>query len=136
MMISGKWMAAPLLAVASLLMTADAPSASAQGGFLRVGGLSISVGQGGYRSFYSHAPSYHSHYGHSRVDYGHSRHVGHRAHLGGRSPIRHGSRFGHGWYHDTSHYDYHPSQVVPHGNHYDVIPGHYDFHRTGHWHHR
>ena len=37
-------------------------------------------------------------------------------------------------WHDTSHYDYHPTTVVPHGDHYDVIPGHYDYHRTGHWH--
>lgn len=37
-------------------------------------------------------------------------------------------------WHDTSHYDYHPAQVVPHGNHYHVIPGHYDYHRTGHYH--
>lgn len=38
------------------------------------------------------------------------------------------------WYHDTSHYDYHAPQLVPHGNHFDYVPGHYDLHRTGHWH--
>lgn len=36
-------------------------------------------------------------------------------------------------WHDTSHYDYHPTQVVPHRDHYHVIPGHYDYHRSGHW---
>jgi len=37
-------------------------------------------------------------------------------------------------WHDTSHYDYHPPARVRHGNHHHVIPGHYDLHRTGHWH--
>ncbi len=32
----------------------------------------------------------------------------------------------------SGHYDYHPPVVVPHGNHLDVIPGHYDWHDTGH----
>jgi hypothetical protein len=36
-------------------------------------------------------------------------------------------------WHDTSHLDYHPPVAVPHGNHYDVYPGHYHLHRTGHW---
>ncbi|WP_145061965.1 hypothetical protein [Adhaeretor mobilis] len=36
-------------------------------------------------------------------------------------------------YHDTSHYDWHPTEVRRHGNHYDVQPGHWDFHREGHW---
>lgn len=36
-------------------------------------------------------------------------------------------------YHQTGHWDYHPPQVVPHGNHLDVIPGHYDYHDTGYW---
>lgn len=38
-------------------------------------------------------------------------------------------------YHDTSHYDYHPTSIQRHRNHYHVVPGHYDLHRTGHWHH-
>jgi hypothetical protein len=37
-------------------------------------------------------------------------------------------------YHDTTHYDYHPTTVYRHGNHYHVQPGHYDLHRSGHWH--
>ena len=36
-------------------------------------------------------------------------------------------------FHDTTHLDYHGPSLVPHGNHYDVIPGHYDVHRTGHY---
>lgn len=44
-----------------------------------------------------------------------------------------GGGYGPVW-HDTSHYDYYPTTVVPHGNHYDVLPGHYHYHNTGHWH--
>jgi hypothetical protein len=76
---------------------------------------------------------------------------------GGRSPYlydayygsRFGSRFGsyghyypsypsrgrHVW-HDTSHWDYHPGGFVRHYDHYDYVPGHYDFHDEGHWDHR
>lgn len=36
-------------------------------------------------------------------------------------------------WHDTSHYDWHPGQWVPHGNHFHYLPGHWDYHRTGHW---
>lgn len=50
---------------------------------------------------------------------------------------------GHYHYHDTSHFDYVPAHVVPHGNHLHYIPaqryfhrdGHYDYHRGGHRHH-
>ncbi len=38
------------------------------------------------------------------------------------------------YYHNTSHLDYNPGRVVPHGNHLDYVPGHYNLHRTGHWH--
>lgn len=37
-------------------------------------------------------------------------------------------------WHDTSHWDYHPTTVVPHGDHLHVVPGHYDWHQTGHMH--
>lgn len=53
-----------------------------------------------------------------------------------------GGNFGGGYYppatvptyHNTTHFDYHPAQYVPHGNHYHYTPAHYDLHRTGHWH--
>jgi hypothetical protein len=117
MLISSKWMAAPLLVAASFLFTADAPTASAQHGIFRGGGLSISIGNRGYRpSYRSYSPLY-------------------RSNLGYGSQYGHRSHYGHGSYHDTSHYDYHPTEIRRHGNHYDVMPGHYDLHRTGHWHH-
>lgn len=39
----------------------------------------------------------------------------------------------HRHWHDTSHWDYHPTQYVPHGDHFHVVPGHYHWHQTGHW---
>lgn len=38
-------------------------------------------------------------------------------------------------FHDTTHLDYHPPQIIRHRRHFHVQPGHYDVHRTGHWHH-
>ena len=38
-------------------------------------------------------------------------------------------------WHDTSHYDYVPGIVVPHGNHSHYIPGHLEYHQTGHYDH-
>lgn len=42
--------------------------------------------------------------------------------------------YGQSYYHDTSHYDYHAPSIQRHRGHYDVVPGHYDYHQTGHWH--
>jgi len=36
-------------------------------------------------------------------------------------------------FHDTSHFDYAPPVLYPHGNHYHYIPGHYDYHQKGYW---
>ena len=51
----------------------------------------------------------------------------------GDSWVGRGNRYGRVW-HDTSHYDYHQPSLVPHGDHYDYVPGHYHYHRSGHWH--
>ena len=114
-----KWIAAPAVAL-GLMFAGDASDAQAQygcyGGYgagyggYGVGGIGISIGgghlyRGGYRApYYS---GYRGHYG-----------VGYRG----------------SWYHDTSHLHYHPAQVYRHGDHFHVQPGHYDLHRTGHWH--
>jgi hypothetical protein len=82
----------------------------------------------------------HKHHGH---DYDHHHYTHHSHH-------HHGVSFGVGSYpiyaspiapiyrppayHDTTHYDYHPPTVYRHGSHYHVMPGHYDLHRSGHWH--
>ncbi len=51
-----------------------------------------------------------------------------------RSPYSGHSTYRRPVYHDTSHLDYHAPSINRHGNHYDYVPGHYDVHRTGHWH--
>jgi len=65
----------------------------------------------------------------------------------GAQPFHHGHDHGRQWggglwsnwnrsyYHDTSHYDYVPPQVIPHGNHIHYQPGGYYWHQTGHVHH-
>ncbi|WP_442509007.1 hypothetical protein SH528x_000553 [Novipirellula sp. SH528] len=64
----------------------------------------------------------------------------HSGHHGGHHSGGHGfhSSHGHGWgfptYHDTSHLHYHAPQLQRHGNHFHIQPGHFDVHRTGHWH--
>lgn len=74
------------------------------------GGYGYSTGYG-YSSGYGVAPGYG--YGISNYSYGIR-----------RAPV----------WHDTTHYDYHPTSAYRHGNHYHVVPGHYDLHRSGHWH--
>jgi hypothetical protein len=41
---------------------------------------------------------------------------------------------GYGQWHNTSHWDYHPGSFQRHRNHFHYVPGHYDYHQTGHWH--
>lgn len=111
-----KWMVAPLLAAGMFFVT-DTSTANA-------GGFSISIGNGGFGSGYggyrSYRPSYGGGYYNSyRPSYG----AGY-GHVPSYQIPRYRSYRG--------HYDYHPTQVVPHGNHYDVYPGHYDYHRGGH----
>lgn len=36
-------------------------------------------------------------------------------------------------YHDTSHWDYIPPQIIGHGCHQHVIPGRWVFHQDGHY---
>lgn len=36
-------------------------------------------------------------------------------------------------WHERRAYDYYPPVAVPHGNHYDVVPGWYDYSRYGYW---
>lgn len=43
--------------------------------------------------------------------------------------------YGYGYgrgFRQRGHYDYYPPALVPHGNHYDYIPGHYHWHRGRH----
>lgn len=110
-----KWIGIPVLAIA-LVAAMEAPKAEAGNGFsLRIGGFGISTGHHGYHRSYRSAyqPRVYNNY----RSYNHGIY-GHR-----------------GFYHDTTHLHYHRPQLVPHNGHLDYVPGHYDVHRTGHWHH-
>lgn len=123
-----KWLAVPVLVAAGFLFAADAPTASAQHGY-GGSGFNLSIGHGGFSIGTGSHGSYRPNYcAPSRS---------HSAYRSYSTPYRsrsYNSNFGHGGYHDTSHYDYHPTEIRRHGNHYDVTPGHYDYHRTGHFH--
>jgi hypothetical protein len=106
-----KWIAAPALAI-GLLCAADAPHAQAQYGCYNGGGLSLSFG-GGYYAGYrpSYGGLYRSNFGYGGI----------------------GSFYG---YHPRhGHYDYHPTELIRHGNHFHVQPGHFDYHHVGHGRH-
>jgi hypothetical protein len=89
-------------------------------------------------AFGTTAEASHKHHGHGHGHH-HYNHRGHGVHLrlGGypiyASPLV--PRYRPPVYHDTTHFDYHPPTVYRHGSHYHVVPGHYDLHRSGHWHH-
>ena len=125
----GRLLALPMIA-AGLLLVCNANEAQAQirvqiGGFGFNGGGGYRGGVTVYRGGHHFSSNRHSVY---RPRYGVHRY-GHY-----NSP-RIQSYGHHGYYHDTSHFDYHAPQIYRHGNHYDFVPGHYDFHRTGHYHH-
>ena len=88
-------------------------------GMLLVGGNTSEAG--GIRLSFGTGRGYHGGYGHHGYGY--------RSRGFNRYPTYRAPRW-----HDTSHYDYHPGGYVPHGNHLHYVPGHYDFHQTGHFH--
>ncbi len=119
-----KWLVAPVLA-AGLMFAADAQRADA-------GGFSLSIGNGGfgYNNFGGGYRSY-------RPAYGNNFGGGYRYGYGAPAVIvaPHSGYHGGGYrsnFRGGGHYDYHPQQVYRHGNHFDVVPGHYDYHRGGH----
>lgn len=103
-----------LLGVAAVAMLAlgSARAEAAHGG-----GVSISIGYGGYGGYpVARRSFYHGHGGHWGGYYG-------------------GWGHGHAHWHDTSHWDYHPGGFYRHRNHFHYMPGHYDWHHDGHWDH-
>ena len=93
----------------------------------------------GFGATTAQAQDYHRHGGHGwgtgrTHDYGWqgygNRGFGYGGHFHGRQG---GYYRPHYDYHDTSHFDYHPGTIRRHFNHYDYVPGHYHFHRQGHW---
>ncbi|MEZ6056900.1 MAG: hypothetical protein R3C01_09350 [Planctomycetaceae bacterium] len=129
-------------AVLCLIATSDA----------QAGGVQITFGRGG-NGYYGN--NYRGgHYGHGHGGYSHV--GGHQSYYS--TPVRSysgytGYRSGQPIYgvsnynsyyrtssiqyptYNTGHYDYYPTQVVPHGNHYDVIPAHSHYHVGPHYSH-
>jgi len=83
---------------------------------------------------HGHNHGHHNH-GHNHHNHGSGWGGGYGNSWGYVSPGYGGYYGSYGRYHNTSHWDYHPTTIVPHRGHYHVIPGHYDWHNTGHWHH-
>ena len=105
------WTGAAIVALGTLTL-ADTPKANA-------GGFSLSIGNFGYG-----VPYYNNRSRYGAYRYGHSSHR-HRSY---RVPRYYAHP-------RTPHYDYHPPQLVPHRGHLDYVPGHFDFHHRGHYHH-
>lgn len=101
-----------ILSVAIGFILGPADAADAQGIHYRSRGVHIDIGSPhgyyGHRS-YGHYPSYYR--------------SGWAAHY-------HSGFYGRGNY-GRGHYHYYPTEVIRHGHHYHVIPGHYHYHRGG-----
>lgn len=145
-----------------LLKAAFASAALLAGGLFAMtpdnadGQISVTIGRGGYgynngynggyRNNGYGGPAYGSNYGayNGRYSNGYSNNgyngrygTGYR---GMSSPNWNGNgswsngNWNYGGWNNQGHYDYHPTTVVPHGNHLDVVPGHYDYHQNGYGH--
>ncbi len=117
-----KFVAATAIAVALSLTVGETKSEA--GGFsLRIG----NYGGGGY-GYNAYRPAYRG----SSLSYGRSFRSPYVSGYGGTGYRSYAPAYN---YHPhTPHYDYHAPTVIPHRGHYDVVPGHYDFHRGGHGH--
>ena len=117
------WKPVILLAVLTVGLSA---TAQAQYGYR--GNIYGGIGQGVYsRGVYTNGG--HGNYGYNNYARPHTSYYGNNGggfgfNGYGRAPV----------WHDTTHYDYHPGGYVPHGNHIHYVPGHYDLHRSGHYH--
>ena len=98
----------------------QAEAANPWGCGIRAGGGALQIGRSVHRGGAIYGQPHGGYYGQP-----------HRSYYGGR--YLNGRGRGHYDWHDTSHYDWHPTEIRRHGFHYDVIPGHYDFHREGHY---
>ncbi|KAA5544637.1 hypothetical protein FYK55_10025 [Roseiconus nitratireducens] len=98
-----KYLAIPLFAFALVFVTGDR-NANAGGFSLRIGGFG--------NPYYSRGFS-----------------IGNNYYPRTYRSYRYGGAYRHSY---RPHYDYHPPSVYRHGNHYDYVPGHYDFHQGGH----
>ena len=129
---------AAMLAGGLFAMTPE--NADAQIRFQIGGGNGYSYGSG-YNNGYgggsrSHAGHDHGGSGYRSNVYSNNYGVGGNRYDSFSGGQRYGSgyRGTNGFRQSGGHYDYHPTTVVPHGNHYHVQPGHYDYHQSGHRH--
>ena len=122
-----KWVVAPAMAL-GLICTADSPAHAQYGCYgpgygygvgyghgvgYGGGGISIGIATGRYGGVGAyHSSLYRSRYG----GYG----------------LRYQARYP---YSNRGHYDWHRTQIVPHGGHLDVYPGHWDYHGGRHGRH-
>ena len=85
-------------------------------------GFGIHVGRGGLGIHVGH-------YGGGGHGHGHGGHgQGHGGHGQGHCLPAH-------TWHDTSHFHHRPGYLQGHGGHFHYVPGGYQLHRSGHWHH-
>lgn len=113
--------AAALFALTFAFATAD--TAEARGFHFSTGRVHVDVGN-------PHGGGHHGNHGNHGYNGNYSQTV-HRAFYPQQTYWGGGWGGAHQW-HDTSHYDYHPTQYRWHNGHIDVTPGHYDWHQTGH----
>lgn len=108
---------------ALFFVTGSADRAEAVGFHVQAGGLHLDIGNPHrYGSRHSYQRSRYAYGGHAVRSQGVRSYHGYR-----------GGHRGHRTWHDTTHLDWHPGDYVPHGNHFDYVPGHYDVHHDGHW---
>ena len=76
----------------------------------------------------SQAGGYHGHSHHYHGGYGGGYYGG-----GGYGYGYNGGGWGYGYgYQPRGHFDYYPTSIYRHGDHFHVQPGHYHYHRGGH----
>ncbi len=126
---TSRLLAFPIIA-AGVVLVASAAEAQAQVR-VQIGGFGVRGGvhRGGHYFVPNHNYLHSAH---------HRRHVGHGYGHHGVYPPR-VQLYGHAGYHGqcypaAPHLDWHPPSYYWHGNHLDFQPGHFDVHRSRHWH--
>ena len=116
---------AACLLITLLIASALATTAPAQGFHFNSGGVHVDIGSPHryYSNYGGYYPGLNQGCGYGNYPY----------------TTYYGGGYGGGWgggravWHDTTHLDYHPAELIRHRNHYHYQPGHYDVHEDGHW---
>jgi hypothetical protein len=117
------------LFVTFLIASALATAAPAQGFHFGSGGVHVDIG-----SPHRYYGNYGNYYGGLNQGCGYGNYS-YATNYGGGYGVGYGVGYGGGqaYWHDTTHLDYHPAELVRHRNHYHYQPGQYDVHVDGHW---